>query len=98
MFSIINIICINCVKISQLFAFSFYPNPITSGFLNIQMNKNYQRIIVKIMDDKGSILMQQSYLNTQQLRFLLPPNLKGLCLLEIHTDKDWEVQKILINN
>ena len=50
------------------------------------------------MDDKGSILMQQSYLNTQQLRFLLPPNLKGLCLLEIHTDKDWEVQKILINN
>jgi len=78
--------------------FSFYPNPITSGFLNIQMNKNYQRIIVKIMDDKGSILMQQSYLNTQQLRFLLPKNLKGLCLLEIHTDKDWEVQKILINN
>jgi hypothetical protein len=42
--------------------------------------------------------MQQSFLNSQQIKLSLPKQLNGLFLLEIQTDKTWEVQKILINN
>jgi hypothetical protein len=78
--------------------FSFYPNPVTTGNINIQLNKNYQKIILKLFDNKGSIIIQQSFLNSQQIKLSLPKQLKGLFLLEIQTDKAWEVQKILINN
>jgi hypothetical protein len=78
--------------------FSFYPNPVTTGNINIQLNKNYQKIILKLLDNKGSVIMQQSFLNSQQIKLSLPKQLNGLFLLEIQTDKTWEVQKILINN
>ncbi len=78
--------------------FNLYPNPVTGGLLNIQLNKNYQKIILKLLDNKGSVIMQQSFLNSQQIKLSLPKQLKGLFLLKIQTDKEWEVQKILINN
>ena len=75
--------------------FTIYPNPTNSTFtIKLKDNKN-QNYTVEILDMSGK-LIQQQISNTQNLQFSSEKLAKGVYLIRLSNQENWQVQKLVV--
>ncbi len=68
---------------------NIYPNP-TNGNLNIDLNKNYNKITIRLKSVTGQILSVKNYYNIKELSLFIDEN-PGIYVLEIYSDEGEQI-------
>lgn len=74
-----------------------YPNPNTGSFKLALSNPEDGRVLVKIFDLHGKVIYDQSFPHLKQLDLNLPQAKPGIHLIQVTTDSNQYIKKVLIH-